>query len=292
MLLLAVVFAVLGAASNATGTVFQRKAAATVPQGGGLRLILTLARRPVWLVGIAGVVGAALFQALALSFGPLSLVQPVFVLELPFALVIAMPLLHRRLPASGWWAVAGVVAGLALLLGAAAPTGASSDAPMTRWAVVLTACLGAIGVAVLVARRRSPLGRAVCFGTAAAVANALTAALLKSSAGAFADHGIAAFLTSWQTYGFAATGVAAVLLLENALQAGSLAASQPALTIGDALVSLLIGVFLFRETIRTGWYLLPEAVGAGLIVVGVLVLSRAVRQIRELGPDPAPSASG
>ncbi|MFB7943120.1 hypothetical protein ACFC39_39195, partial [Streptomyces sp. NPDC056049] len=111
MLLLAVVFAVLGAASNATGTVFQRKAAATVPQGGGLRLILTLARRPVWLVGIAGVVGAALFQALALSFGPMSLVQPVFVLELPFALVIAMPLLHRRLPAAGWWAVAGVVAG-------------------------------------------------------------------------------------------------------------------------------------------------------------------------------------
>ncbi|WP_042369971.1 DMT family transporter [Streptacidiphilus neutrinimicus] len=281
MLVLAVVFAVLGAASNAAGTAFQRKAAATVTRGGGLRLLRALARRPAWIAGIAGVIGAALFQALALTFGPLALVQPLFILELPFALLIAAPLLHRRLPAVGWYGVATVVLGLALLLGSAAPTGSTSQAPMDRWIPALAVCLGLIGAAVLAAARSdSSLFRATSLGTAAAIGNALTAALLKSATGTFSDHGLTAFLTTWQTYGFALTGIAAVLLLENALQAGSLAASQPALTIGDATVSLLLGVTLLGETIRTGWFVIPELAGVAMIVAGVLTLTRAVPHIR------------
>ncbi|MEV7175368.1 hypothetical protein [Kitasatospora sp. NPDC093679] len=51
----------------------------------------------------------------------------------------------------------------------------------------------------------------------AAIGNAITAALPKSATGTFSDHGAAAFFTTWQTYGFALTGIAAVLLPENAL---------------------------------------------------------------------------
>jgi hypothetical protein len=280
---LAALFAVMGAASNALGTVFQRKAAATVPSGGGFRLILALARKPAWLIGIGGVVGAALFQALALLNGPIALVQPLFILELPFALLFAIPLLHRRLPRPGWWAVAGVVGGLSLLLAAAAPSGSRDQASMARWIPALVLCLGAVGVLVVLARqRRSSLFRAAVLGSASAISNALTAALLKSATSTLADDGLSAFLATWQTYGFAVTGVGAILLLENALQAGSLAASQPALTIGDATVSLLLGVTLFGETVRTGWWLLPEAIGAGLIVWGVVRLTRVVPHVRDL----------
>ncbi|MGW7046561.1 DMT family transporter [Streptomyces avermitilis] len=283
MIVLAALFALLGAASNAVGTALQRMAASTVPQGGGLRLLLALARRPAWLLGILGVIGAATFQALALVNGPLALVQPLFILELPFALLVAIPLMHRRLPRPGWWAVAGVVAGLALLLVAAAPSGAVDQAAMTRWIPVLVLCLGAMAAAVALAcTRHSSLLRAAALGTAAAIGNALTAALLKSATGTLTDSGFDAFLGAWQTYGFALTGVSAVLLLENALQAGSLAASQPALTIGDATVSLMLGVTLFDEKIRTGWWLLPEAMGAGLILWGVLRLTRVVPNIREV----------
>lgn len=277
MLALAVVFAVLGAVSNAAGTAFQRKAASTVPRGGGVRLLLTLARRPAWAVGIAGVAGAALFQALALVNGPMALVQPLFILELPFALLIAVPLLHRRLSAEGWWAIGGVVAGLALLLASAAPSGNDEQAPMVRWIPVLVVGLGSIAGLVVMARSSSSaLFRAAALATGAAVGNALTAALLKSATSRLADAGLTAFLTTWQTYGFAITGVASLLLLENALQAGPLAASQPALTIGDAAVSLLLGVVLFEETVRTGWWLLPEALGAALILWGVVRLTRVV----------------
>jgi drug/metabolite transporter (DMT)-like permease len=161
------------------GTAFQRKAAATVPRGGGLRLLRALVRRPAWVVGIAGVIGAALFQALALVNGPLALVQPLFILELPFALLLAGPLLHRRFSADGWRAVAALVAGLALVLLAAAPSGVRDQAPMTHRIPVLTLCLGAMAAAVAVARpTRSPLFRAAAPATAAAIGNALTAALM------------------------------------------------------------------------------------------------------------------
>lgn len=275
-------FAVMGAASNAMGTALQRKAASTVARGGGLRLLLALARRPAWPAGVGGVAGAALFQALALVNGPMALVQPLFVLELPFALLIAIPLLHRALPRAGWWAVAGVVGGLALVLVSAAPTGAEDQAAMVRWIPALALCLGAMAAAVVLARTgRSALFRAAVLATAAAVGNALTAALLKSATGTLAVSGLAAFLTAWQTYGFALTGIGALLLLENALQAGALAASQPALTIGDATVSLVLGVALFDERVRAGWWLVPELTGAGLILWGVLRLTRVVPHLRQ-----------
>ncbi|POX44579.1 hypothetical protein C3489_36070 [Streptomyces sp. Ru71] len=282
MILLAACFAVLGAASNAVGTAFQRKAASTVPSGGGLRLLLALARRPAWLIGIGGVLASATCQALALVNGPMALVQPLFILELPFALLIGARLMHRRMPPAGWWAVAGVVAGLALILASAAPSGGDNQAPMTRWIPALALCLGAMGAAVLTARPgRPPLFRAAVLAAAAAVGNALTAALLKSASDTFAHGGLEAFLRTWQTYGFALVGVAALLLLENSLQAGSLAASQPALTIGDATVSLLLGVLLFGEDIRTGWWVVPEALGIGLILWGVLRLVRVVPNVQQ-----------
>ncbi|MFF5442403.1 DMT family transporter [Streptomyces achromogenes] len=286
MIELAAVFAVAGAASNAVGTAFQRKAA-SVSTRGGLRLLAELVHRPIWMIGMAGVACAALFQSLALVNGPLALVQPLFILELPFALLIAAPLMHRRLPRSGWWGVGGCVAGLAVLLLAAAPHGATDQAPLTRWLPTLLLCAGAMAALVgLAGPGRPPARRAALLAAASATGNALTAALLKSASGTFADHGLAAFLRSWQTYGFALTGVAAVLLLENALQAGPLAAAQPALTIGDAVVSLTLGITLFGERVRTGWWLVPELCGALLIVVGVLVLSRAVQRI-EVVPVPA-----
>ncbi|MFG2637623.1 DMT family transporter [Streptomyces sp. NPDC048362] len=286
MIELAAVFAVAGAASNAVGTAFQRKAASASSRG-GIRLLAELVHRPYWVIGMAGVICAALFQSLALVNGPLALVQPLFILELPFALLVAAPLMHRRLPRSGWWGVGGCVAGLAVLLIAAAPHGASDQAPLARWIPALCLSVGAMAVAVLLARRgQAPARRAALLAAASATGNALTAALLKSASGTFADHGFTAFLRSWQTYGFALAGVVSVLLLENALQAGPLAAAQPALTIGDAVVSLTLGITLFGERVRTGWWLVPEICGALLITVGVLVLSRAVQRIVVL-PVPA-----
>lgn len=284
--LLSVVFALLAAGSNAVGTVLQRRAALTVPRSDSfrIRLMIDLMRHPVWLGGILSVIFAALFQGLALATGPLAVVQPIFVLELPTALLIAGVVFRKRLPPSTWGAVACIVLGLGIALGAARPSGGTLQAPMALWALSLTCCLGAMAVLSVAALRR-PFGpaRAACLGTAAAIGYSTTAALMKSATDTLDHRGVGAFFSAWQTYAFAAVGVCALFLLENAMQAGPLVASQPALTLGDALISLSLGVTLYGEYVRTGWWLVPEIIGAGLVLGGAVGLSRAP-QMRHLVP--------
>ncbi|KPC62788.1 DMT family transporter [Streptomyces chattanoogensis] len=287
----AVLFALLAAASNALATVLQRRAARTVPLAPGLRLglLVDLLHRAVWLGGMLAVVAAAAFQALALSLGALSVVQPLFVLELPFALLIGRLLLGGRVSREGWTGVGLLVAGLGTALAAAAPTVGTTHAPLDRWIGALAACGAVIVLAVGVALRR-PAGavRAAAFGASTAVAYALTAALMKDATHAWQHGGPGEFFLTWQTYGFAAVGVLALFLMENAMQSGPLTASQPVLTLGDALVSLSLGVTLFDERVRTGWWLLPEALGVALVLWGAVRLSRvALTQDVVSGPVTA-----
>jgi drug/metabolite transporter (DMT)-like permease len=272
-----VIFAMLAAVSNAFGTVFQRRAAITVPQSRGFRLGLMwdLVRNPVWLGGICGVVIAAIFQAIALATGLLAIVQPIFVLELPCTLLISGVVFSRPLTRAGWAAVASVVTGLGIALAAASPSGGTTQAPFDLWVLALACCGGTV-VALCASALRTPPGarRAALLGLATAITYSLTAALMKSATDTLDHHGAAAFFTSWQTYAFAAFGGTGLFLLENAMQAGPLIGSQPALTLGDALISLSLGVVLYSETVRTGWWLVPEIIGVGLVAVGVHGLSR------------------
>ncbi|MGW5974117.1 DMT family transporter [Streptomyces sp. NPDC055186] len=276
-ILLPVLFAMGAALSNALATVLQRKAALSVPRSDKLRagLMLDLLRRPVWLAGIAAVITAAVCQAVALATGPMTIVQPLLVLELPLALVIATVLLRGGLSRCGWAAVCAVVAGLAVALLAASPAGNRTHAPMDRWLPALAVCTALlVGLVLTGLRRPEGRGRAACFGLATAVSYAMTAALMKTSVHTLDDGGVTAFLTTWQTYGFALFGAAALFFLENAMQAGPLVASQPAITLGDAGVSLALGITIYAEHVRGGWWLPLQMLGAALIVLGVLALSK------------------
>lgn len=289
-LLLPVLFALLAALSNALATVLQRKAALSVPRSDGLRagLLLDLLRRPVWLAGIVAVVAAGVCQAVALATGPLTIVQPLFVLELPLALMIASLFFRTGLPARTWAAVAAVVVGLGTALAAADPSGNRTQVPLDRWIVALSVCAGAMALLVAAALRRSEgRARAACLASATAIGYAVTAALMKSSVHILDDDGLAAFLTAWQTYGLAAFGASALFLLEHAMQAGPLVASQPALTLGDATVSLALGITLYEEHVRTGWWVVPQACGVALVAVGVFALART-EMARTLADTAAP----
>lgn len=276
--MISVLFAVLTAISNGSASVLQRRAAATVPESHALRpsLIGHLLRQPVWLAGIALVMVAALCQAVALATGPIAVVQPIFVIELPMTLLIASYAFRSRLPRSAWYGVAAVTVGLAVGLGSAAPTGGSETVDGLSWipALIVTGIFEAVLIAA--ARRTRHNTRAALLGLAAACAYALTAALLKDAVARLEEGaGIAAFFASWQLYATAVAGIGALFLLQNALQAGSLVASQPMLTLGDALISITFGVTLFGESIRTGWWLLPELLGVALITAGCVELARS-----------------
>jgi drug/metabolite transporter (DMT)-like permease len=279
---LSVVFALLTALANGTASVCQRRAARDAPPSKALHLSLFgyLIRRKVWLVGIALIMVAAVCQAVALATGPIALVQPIFIIELPFTLLLASRLSRRRLPRLTWGAVALVTVSLGAGLAAAAPSGGADHAPLHVWVMTLIVTAGFEAVVITIGIRLRGNPRAAALALAAACGYALTAALLKSAVAAL-SQGIVPFFTSWQLYGTAVAGVGALFLLQNSLQAGSLVAAQPPLTLGDALISVAYGVTLYGENLRTGGWLVIQIVAVLLIAVGCVELSRSLDSTHE-----------
>jgi hypothetical protein len=291
--LLCVIFALLTAASNAIASVLQRKAAAQVPAERSMHvsLITDLIRRRVWLAGIAMVGVAAVAQAAALATGPIALVQPIFIIELPLTLVLATLTNRNReaLRQLPWRAIVTVTVALGAGLAVAAPSGAIGSAQNTSWAIALivTGAFEAVLIATAVGTRGEP--RAALLGLAAACGYALTAALLKNAMYDL-NQGVVEFFTRWHIYATAVAGVGALFLLQNALQAGSLVASQPMLTVGDALISIAYGVTLFSEVLRDGWWLLPQLVALAAIIIGCVQIAKSPLA-SEAGPLVSETAS-
>ncbi|HEV7452855.1 MAG TPA: hypothetical protein VGO16_16010 [Pseudonocardiaceae bacterium] len=111
--------AVLAALGNATASVLQRKANRDEPvgQAAGLALFWHLVHHPAWLGGVAALVVAFLLQAAALATGPIVVVQPILVLELPFTLILASMVFRSRLHAREWTARRAAYLGLATGIG-------------------------------------------------------------------------------------------------------------------------------------------------------------------------------
>ena len=287
-----VLFALLTSLCNGTASVCQRIAASTAPAAKALHLSLFgyLIRRKIWLAGIAMVILAAVFQAIALDTGPIALVQPIFIIELPFTLLVASRFIgHRRLPGLTWWAVGLVTVGLGSGLAIAAPSGGTTHASLKIWVTTLIVTGGFEAVVIAFGVRAKGNARAAAFGLAAACGYSLTAVLLKSAV-ATLSQGVVPFFESWQLYGTAGAGVGALFLLQNGLQAGSLVAVQPPLTLGDALISVSFGVTVFNENVRTGgWLLVGEIAALIAVAVGCIQLSRSLADVHISPPAEAAS---
>lgn len=273
--MLAAGIALTAALCFALSTVAQHRAAVSSPdaKGLGVRLLLRLARRPVWVLGLlAGAAGLAL-HAVALSVGQLAVVQPLLVSGMLFA-IPASVLLERRRPSAREWAYAGVVAvGLALFLLAARPSGGSELADQGVLGAMTAAGAAIAGCAALLAQGPGRRHRAALLGLAAGISFGVVSALLKHAVGQVAVAPLAV-LTTWPVYALLALGLAGTVLTQTSYQAGALAASQPALNIAEPVVAVAIGATAFSEGLAvTPSALLGQTVGSLLMAWGVLRLT-------------------
>ncbi|MEV6979726.1 DMT family transporter [Sphaerisporangium sp. NPDC051017] len=275
--MLPVILALCAAASNAFASVLQRRAARMVPAQKAFRLSLFLAliRQPVWLAGIGALIAGFAFQAAALAFGALALVQPTLVIELPFTMVLISWMFGIKLDRRSWAAVGVMTAGLATFLASAAPGPGRHPPTSALWLMAGVVTVGTMIGLVAVARLLlTGAGRAAVLGVAAGIGFAFTATFMKESTSIFeSDPG--ALVASWELYAMVLAGLLSLFLLQNALQSGPLVAAQPALTISDPVASILYGTLLFGEYVRTGPWIILEAAGIGLIIYGSCLLSKS-----------------
>ncbi|MFJ8694275.1 DMT family transporter [Streptomyces roseolilacinus] len=276
MLALSICLALLAAVGNAAASVLQRRAAAdtgtagTAVRGWWPRLV----RRRVWVWGSATLGLSGVFQALALATGPLAVVQPVMSTELLFTLVLGGLVFRRNPDRRTWWAFGAMAAGLAAFLALAEPSGGRATVPAADW-LWAGLVIGAVAVGLVAVALRLPSApRAAVLGTATALGFSGTAALLKDALGRLQD-GLGAVFAGWQLYAAAAVGLTSFLLLQVTFRAGTLAASQPALTLGDALLSVVLGVWLFDERVVVGARGVFEAIALVVLVAACVELARS-----------------
>ncbi|GAA3379355.1 DMT family transporter [Streptomyces sannanensis] len=276
--MLSVALAVLAAFLNAVASVLQRRAAAvepaTVTANGRLSWLVRLVRRPVWLAGAAAMAMAGASQAGALATGPLAVVQPIMTTELLFTLAVGS-LVFRTRPGPGtWWAFAAMALGLAAFLVLTDPGEGLTTVPPDRWHRITVPTVATVAALLALSVRLRPAARAAVLGCATAIGFAVTAVLVKDTLGRLPE-GVGAVWTSWQLYAVLIIGLASFLLLQVTLRAGTLVASQPALTLGDALLSVVFGAVLFDESIALGPRVVPEVAALALLVAGSVQLARS-----------------
>ena len=132
----AILLAVAASFCTATSSVCQRMGAKSSPTTGfDAGLVFRLARRPVWLLGIASMIGGFVLQLTALHFGALALVQPILAAELVFVFGYLAVAGSGRVKRRDWMAAAAMSAGIGVFLRVASPSGGRLHAPGSSWLV-------------------------------------------------------------------------------------------------------------------------------------------------------------
>jgi drug/metabolite transporter (DMT)-like permease len=270
MTVLAAVIALVGSLFFALGAALQQFEAAGSDKPG----LLALLRKPRWLAGGVSITAGGGLHIVALGLGPLTVVQPMGVASLLFALPIAAAL-HGRKPSRRELGAAALVAagliGLVLLVPA-------SDGPTSLGPGGVLTLLAVAGVASVLlwagSKAASPAGRAALLATGSGVLYGATATLMR----VLVDGG----WNWWYLLALPVPLLLALAMLQRAYAIGHFGVSFASLQIADPLTAVAFGAMLLGEPLPTG---IAPIAAAALTAVGTIALARTTPL--EARHDPA-----
>ncbi len=263
---LAVGLALAAAVLFGAGTALQAQAASTVRPAAVVHAasLAAMVARPLWLAGTVLDWLGALTHLVALHFGPLTVVQPLTLTALVFAVPVEALLRRRRPTRRQLVAAIQTAAGLAVLalaLGAHLSTTGTGLGPVAAGTAAV-----AVGAAVLgAARTGSPRVQALLLGAAAGTAYGLSDALFRV---VLAPGTMPAGHPAWLAAGAGAlvAGGTGLVLTQAALQKGRLSCSMPTQDLLALTVSIGLGAALIGEVPRLGRTGLAVVLVAGIAV--------------------------
>ncbi|MHA6622294.1 DMT family transporter [Pseudonocardia sp. DLS-67] len=278
ILFVAVPAAVVGAASFGLASVLQHRATKLVATSRTLdpRLLVRLARRPVWVLSIGTVVAGLALQVVALAFGPIVLVQPLLVTGVLFGAVFSALLAHRRVDRMIVLGALACVAGLAAFLLLARPSGGTGTIEDGAEVLPLALALGVLVlVALIVAGRFGGPPRVLALAIATGVLYGVTAGLIKVVTAQIRTGGITEPFHHPVLYVVCLVGPAGFLLSQNTFQQGALVAPALAvITVVDPVVGIAVGVgWLGEQVVTTPLVLAGEAFAGAVAIAGIAVLA-------------------
>ena len=277
-LALAILLALTSALLFATSNVVEQRVAAQAPPEEAMRarLLVTLARRPAWLAGFAADVGGYGAQAAALAFGALLVVAPLGAFGLLFSLLLDAAVNGRRLFKSDLAAAVLLCAGLSVFLAVGSPSEGRFDVAAIDWAPAALVVALVVAVAVMSRRHVHGPARATLFGLASGMTFGINAALTKVVVSILGRDPISVFW-HWELYGVAVLSLSGLVMVQSALQAGSLAAALPSMEVAEPVVATIIGLVILQEHLHAhGNGDRALIAGAALaMLIGLIALARS-----------------
>ncbi|MFJ3770999.1 DMT family transporter [Streptomyces sp. NPDC090075] len=277
-LALSVLLCLVSAACYAVGALFQERVAGAARQS-AVRATL---RSGLWWTALTLNGGGGLLHALALRWGPLTLVQPLGALTLVFALPLAAP--GRAVPGRrGVWAGVGLVTGGLAVLTGLVDTGPEVLLSVRQQSVVAALGVGAVALlAGAAAATRWPAARGAVLGVAAGVAFGVASVHVKAVVAGWGVSGAGA-----EAAGLCLTGVlalAGVAASQASYRGAGLTVPLVATTLANPVVASLVGVAVLDDGFHLG------AAGGALAVAAAA--TAAVGLLMVVGDRTGPEAAG
>jgi drug/metabolite transporter (DMT)-like permease len=280
-----------------TGFVLQQNAAQREPASRflSLRLITDLLREPRWLAGIGCMIAGQVLAAWSIGNLSLAFVEPLLTTNLVFALILAVPIAKASLR---FWEIFGAAVlclGVALLSASrsAKPIGLSFGS-VSHWPAA--AVIAGIAFAAVHAGRQHPGRlRAMLTGACAGLVFGIQDALTRQTLEILSSSGVGAMFTTWAPYALVGAGATGIWLMQSAFNSGPLQLSLPAISAGEPVVGILLGVLVFGDRIQISpGELALQAGGIAALIVGVILVGRApaFTQLRRLTPPSLPHITG
>lgn len=278
---LAVGFAFTSALLIAVGTVWRHQILrAGRSQGEVNDSPLSALKRPAWWFSLALALAAYGFQAVALAFGSLLVVQPVLVLSLMLTLLLSARVERRRMSAAtSFWAILlTVFVGVVVVVGRPLP---GERAPHT-WEWLTAVGIGFVGLfsTFAFARAYSAAVQSLAFGILCGAIFGYLAVFSKVAVDAYVHGGVLGILTSWQFWAMLACAVIGTVVQQFAFGAGKLATTLPAMKVVEPLVALTLGLVLLGEKFSLsgalGWTAMALLI-AGMLFSAAMVTRVSIR---------------
>ena len=257
------------------------------------KALLRLFTEWIWLLGLGAQAVGVLLQAAALDRGRVSIIQPLLVTSVIWALPLGYFMTGQRITRRLVNGAVVIVVGLAIFASFADPAAGVDDAPLSDW-IASILVIGALCASLLLfANRGSLTVRAATLGTLAGVLYGLAATLMKPVVEIFSADGSAAMLSGWEFWVMASAGLVGFAVQQLSLSTGRLVPSVATVSVANPVISVMLGAFVLQEALDRDpeWHAVVGVGGLALALFGAVFIATA-EDTGKTEPATRPGLSG
>jgi len=158
----------------------------------------------------------------------------------------------------------------------------SGTADAQAWLLCTISVVTIVAISAFAGLRAHRTSRAALLAITAGTSDAYMATLAKAFSHSL-DHGVWSVFRTWTPYAVVVAGIASLLLISTAYQAGRPTVALPIITVLDPIVAVVIGITFYGEHVQFGALRGPAIVLAVMgMITGLVMLTRDDRVASEV----------